>query len=61
MIRWHIEIQDHFTWEWNRITPTLDGKPRIFRTRAAAEDYAREYGYAGGRNQFTRYAKEITP
>jgi hypothetical protein len=46
------------TWEYERIAPTLDGKPRIFLRRKDAEDYAYDYQIAGGRNQSVEYRKE---
>lgn len=56
---WHIERLNNITGQWKRLHPTLDGKPRIFKTRREAETFAYDNGHAGARNQHTRYVKDI--
>ena len=49
MTRWHIEIQNSQTFQWERLHPTLDGAERVFRTRRAAEEYGYDYQLIGQR------------
>lgn len=55
---WMIEIQSH-SGDWRPYRPSVDGKERLFKKRRDAEDYAYDYGIAGGRNQFVRFVKFV--
>lgn len=62
---WHIECWNGY--EFARVNTarvhTMCGEPipQTFKTRRAAEDWARDYGYAGRRNSNVRYTQEPTP
>jgi hypothetical protein len=57
--QWYIEVENmHGTGGYERFIPKLDGVPRVFKTRKAAEQYAYEYNIAGRSNgPLVRYVK----
>jgi len=65
MKTWHIECWNGYTWariDTGRVRE-MGGEPvpSVFRTRRAAEYWARDYGYAGRRHSTARYIQEPTP
>jgi hypothetical protein len=56
--QWGIYRQDHATGKMVRYNPTLDGKPRVFKTRKAASDFAYDYEIAGQRNSYVTFRRE---
>lgn len=58
--QWGIYRQDNRTGQMVRFNPTIDGKPRVFRSKKAAVDFAYDYQIAGQRNTHVEFKREAT-